>query len=198
MCRGRKNSKFFTVNFLLPRPGDRSRTFLGAEIVVFPTLSARPVNFWGRFGSPPRPPLNICRKSLLYCFSGPPNLADVCRAYVSQEPHPHPRSTLKPDMKSVKERAKRVHCLALQTIEQTLHVLSRGHPLLFTFSAPPRPAPKTAISGSGSGRPGPGTTREDARHRGASGGETIVQIGFLWAGFRSKNEKNGQICFYFF
>ena len=45
------------------------------------------------------------------------------------------------------------------------------------------------ILGLESGRLGPGTTQEDARHRGVSGGETIVQIGLLWAEFRSKNGK---------
>ena len=60
---------------------------------------------------------------------------------------------------------------------------------------PPRPAPEIATSGLESGRPGTGTTQEDARHRGASGGgtivQTIVQIGFLWAEFRTKTTESG-------
>ena len=54
-----------------------------------------------------------------------------------------------------------------------------------------------AYLGPGSGRPGPGTAREDARHRGVSGGETIVQIGLLWAEFRSKNGKRPEIVLLF-
>ena len=61
----------------------------------------------------------------------------------------------------------------------------------------PRPAQKTTSLGPESGRPGPGTTREDARHRGDSGGETIVQIGLLWAEFRSKNGKRPEAVLLF-